>query len=117
MSGRAAVPNTLTSVPQAGSWLFPLGKLLATSDKNTKQYPPIGELIAKAKAAQLDGLDLHYGFPIDADFVKQVHNAGLKLYVWTVDDPAIATRLAAAGVDGITTNRPEWLRQQLAQGK
>jgi glycerophosphoryl diester phosphodiesterase len=35
------------------------------------------------------------------------------LYVWTVDSPAQARRLASAGVDGITTNRPAWLRQKL----
>ena len=37
----------------------------------------------------------------------------LKLLVWTVDDPVVAKRLAKAGVDGITTNRPRWLREQL----
>ena len=45
--------------------------------------------------------------------VKQIRKAGLKLYIWTVDDPAVALRLAGAGVDGITTNRPKWLREQL----
>ncbi len=86
---------------------------LAGKDK-TKKYPPIEELIQKAKAANLDGLDLESGFPIDKAFVQKVHQAGLKLYAWTVDDPAVAQREAAAGVDGITTNRPGWLREQFA---
>jgi glycerophosphoryl diester phosphodiesterase len=30
-----------------------------------------------------------------------------------VDDTAVAQKLNAAGVDGITTNRPGWLREQL----
>ncbi len=85
---------------------------LVSSDKKTKEFPPVDELIAKATAAKLDGLDLNFGFPIDAEFVRKVHAAGLKLYVWTVDDPEIARRQAAAGVDGITTNRPEWLRRE-----
>jgi glycerophosphoryl diester phosphodiesterase len=80
----------------------------------TKKYPPLEELIEKAKAANLDGLDLESGFPIDAAFVQKVHDAGLKLYTWTVDDPELARKEAAAGVEGITTNRPGWLRQQLA---
>lgn len=88
---------------------------LVTRDKETKTYPPVEELIRKANAARLDGLDLEWGFPIDAEFVRRVHNAGLKLYTWTVDDPAVAKREAVAGVDGITTNRPGWLRQQLAE--
>jgi glycerophosphoryl diester phosphodiesterase len=72
-------------------------------------------LIEKAKAANLDGLDLDYKFPIDAAFAQKVKGAGLKLYAWTVDDPEKAHSLAKAGVDGITTNRPAWLREQMKQ--
>jgi glycerophosphoryl diester phosphodiesterase len=82
-------------------------------DKVTNEYPKLDELILKAKAAKLDGLDLEWKFPIDKDFVKKVHKAGLKLYTWTVDDPEVAKQEVAVGVDGITTNRPEFLRQQL----
>jgi glycerophosphoryl diester phosphodiesterase len=87
---------------------------LASGNSKTKQHPPIEELILKAKAAKLDGLDLSSDFPIDAAFVESVHKAGLKLYTWTVDDPEVARQEAAAGVDGITTNRAGWLREQLA---
>ncbi len=87
---------------------------LASGNSKTKKFPPVEELIQKATAAKLDGLDLEAGFPIDREFVTKVHQAGLKLYTWTVDDPAVARREAAAGVDGITTNRPGWLREQLA---
>lgn len=90
------------------SWLASYEK-----DKATGKLPDIDELIRKAKAAGLDGLDLHFKFPIDTAFVKKVHAAGLKLYTWTVDDPAVARQHVAAGVDGITTNRPQWLRDQL----
>jgi glycerophosphoryl diester phosphodiesterase len=87
---------------------------LVSNDKKTKKYPPVEGLIKKTKAANLDGLDLESGFPIDSDFVRKVHDAGLKLYTWTVDDPEVARKEAAAGVEGITTNRPGWLREQLA---
>jgi glycerophosphoryl diester phosphodiesterase len=76
--------------------------------------PSVDELIQKAKAAHLDALDLNSRFPIDSAFVKKVHAAGLKLYTWTVDETAIARAEVEAGVDGITTNRPGWLREQLA---
>ena len=55
-----------------------------------KENPSVEELISKVKAAKLDGLDLHYDFPIDSGFVSKVHAAGLKLYTWTVDDPTVA---------------------------
>ena len=86
---------------------------LASASGKPKRFPPVEELIQKATAAGLDGLDLEAGFPIDQHFVQKVHQAGLKIYTWTVDDPAGARKEAAAGVDGITTNRPGWLREQL----
>jgi glycerophosphoryl diester phosphodiesterase len=82
-------------------------------DKETGKWPTVEGMIAKAKAAGLDGLDLDYKFPIDAAFVKQVKEAGLKLYTWTVDDAWVAQKLVAAGVDGITTNRAGWMREQV----
>jgi glycerophosphoryl diester phosphodiesterase len=76
--------------------------------------PAVEDLIRQAKSAGLDGLDLNFKFRIDADFVQKIHAAGLKLYTWTVDDPVVARAQVAASVDGITTNRPGWLREQLA---
>jgi len=87
-------------------------------DKETKKVTPtVDELIAKAKQLKADGLDLSYNGPIDADFVRKVKDAGLELYVWTVDDLDVAKRLVEAGVDGITTNKPQWLEQQLKAAK
>ncbi len=89
---------------------------LVSPDKKDKTKPTLEEMIEKAKAAGLDGLDLDFHFPIDQAFVRKVHGAGLKLYTWTVDDPQVAGKHAAAGVDGTTPNRPLWLREQLASG-
>jgi glycerophosphoryl diester phosphodiesterase len=78
--------------------------------------PRVETLIEKAKAAGLDGLDVGARGPVNAEFARLVHAAGLKLYIWTVDTPAKALRLVKAGVDGITTNRPGWLRERLPPG-
>ncbi len=40
-------------------------------------------------------------------FIAYVHRAGLPLNVWTVDTPADIRRLAAWGVDGIISDRPD----------
>ncbi|WP_158267545.1 glycerophosphodiester phosphodiesterase [Adhaeribacter arboris] len=37
-------------------------------------------------------------------FVKLVHNAGFKTFVWTADDPSEINKLVDRGVDGIITN-------------
>jgi glycerophosphoryl diester phosphodiesterase len=79
-----------------------------------KKLPSAEELIAKATAIGADGLDLSASDVLDEDFARKVRTAGLKFYVWTVNDLALARRMAEIGVDGITTDRPGWLREQLA---
>ncbi len=70
-------------------------------------------LLARCRAAGFDGLDLHFDWPMTKEFVAEVKAAGMKLVAWTVDDATVAKRLAEAGVDGITTNKPKWLRGKI----
>jgi glycerophosphoryl diester phosphodiesterase len=38
--------------------------------------------------------------------VQRAHDRGLRVFTWTLDDPDVARKLAAWGVDGIITNEP-----------
>ncbi len=80
-----------------------------------RENTPASALASRARAGGLDGLNLDRHFPLDAAFVSTLHEARLQVHVWTVDDPAAARRLAAAGVDSLTTNRPGWLRERLSE--
>jgi glycerophosphoryl diester phosphodiesterase len=94
---------------------LPVFWLLSPPSKDPKKpSPDFDEAFAQAKAAKLDGLDVNFKFPMDAAKVKQLKAAGLQLHVWTVDDPVVAKEWIGYGVDGITTNRAGWLREQLA---
>lgn len=85
--------------------------------KETDEWIPHDpSLVQQARDKGLDGLDVHYA-GVTKEFARAVKAAGLKLYVWTVDDPKEAARLVKLGVDGITTNRPDWLREQLKSGR
>ncbi len=86
--------------------MYWLGNLAAES------APALEQWIRRACEAHLTGLDLHAGMEITAEAVERMQAAGLKVYVWTVDDPARARELVAAGVDGITSNRAAWLRKE-----
>ncbi|UCM60648.1 glycerophosphodiester phosphodiesterase [Aeromonas hydrophila] len=44
---------------------------------------------------------------VDQSLVQDAHKRGLKVLVYTVDEPADQAMLAAIGVDGIFTNRPD----------
>lgn len=50
---------------------------------------------------------------VDEDRVRMWHRRGLRVNVWTVDDPAEQRYLATIGVDGIITNRPRETRIML----
>ena len=82
-------------------------------NKDTEQWIPHDPKLARmARSKGLDGLDVHYA-GVTKEFARAVKDSGQRLYVWTVDDPEEAARLVRLGVDGITTNRPGWLREQL----
>jgi glycerophosphoryl diester phosphodiesterase len=43
--------------------------------------------------------------------VKEAQSLGLKVVVWTVNDPADMRRMIEWGVDGIISDRPDLLRK------
>lgn len=51
---------------------------------------------------------------VTADLVADAHGRGMAVHAWTVDEPDLVRRLAAAGVDGIITNVPDVALRALA---
>jgi glycerophosphoryl diester phosphodiesterase len=51
---------------------------------------------------------------VDAALVDAVHAADCTIIAWTVDNPRKARALAALGVDGLCTNKPDVIRQALS---
>jgi len=72
---------------------------------------------AYAVARGHDALHPHHSLlgrlPTARNIVAMVHQAGLEMNVWTVNDPERMRELAAAGVDGIMTDDPERLKKVL----
>ena len=52
---------------------------------------------------------------VDRRFVDRAHRLGIKVHVWTIDDPDEMRRLLDLGADGIMTDRPTVLRQVLEE--
>lgn len=67
-------------------------------------------VIANALNAGLDFIDWGDGSSINPSTIDLVHNAGLEMHVWTVNNLARMQQLIDLGVDGITTDDPEGLR-------
>jgi glycerophosphoryl diester phosphodiesterase len=61
-----------------------------------------------ARRARVGALTLEHPLATP-ETVRACQHAGLRVLVWTVDDPVHMRALRAAGVDGITTNRVDLL--------
>ena len=77
-----------------------------------KPLPHDTEMITKALDHNINGLSAQYA-GITENFAEMVISSGLKLYSWTVNRHKEAVRLLKLGVDGIITDRPEWILNKL----
>ncbi|SMO52597.1 glycerophosphodiester phosphodiesterase family protein [Fodinibius sediminis] len=87
----------------------------APRDADTGEYQAIStNLLDQVRKHNLDGLDVHYQ-GVTPELVEASHQAGFKIFVWTVNDSADITAMAEQGVDGITTDRVIRARQALGK--
>jgi glycerophosphoryl diester phosphodiesterase len=97
-----AAAEAKAAMPWLQVYLLASGK-----DKQKRSRNDLSQLIASAKADHLDGLNL------GAEMVKQIRDAGLGVFVWTINNPQKAKQLATLGVDGITTDDPVMVRDAI----
>lgn len=64
--------------------------------------------IPVAKELRAVAINPHFS-TLDQENVAQIHGEGLKIFPWTVNEPADIQRMKELGVDGIITNFPERL--------
>lgn len=65
-----------------------------------------------AKAIKLRAFSLNLGLPmVDPELIQRIHAAGLRVYVYTVDNMADIRRMMADQVDGVFTNYPDRVLQ------
>lgn len=52
---------------------------------------------------------------LTSTMVSQAHNAGIKINPWLINDPVAYDRVSALGVDGITSNWPDYATKQMCR--
>jgi glycerophosphoryl diester phosphodiesterase len=52
---------------------------------------------------------------VDPAFLQAAHQLGMEVHVWTINDRAEMRELLDMGVDGLVTDRPDLLRELLAE--
>ena len=77
----------------------------------TGEQQAASEMVDKVVSAGVDGLDVHHEL-ISEELMNQARSKDMDVYVWTVNDAERAAKLAGKyGVDGITTDYPDRIRQ------
>ena len=89
--------------------------LYGFSDREATRYrvQEPGDLLDRVRKAGLDGLDVRHDGPWVEVLAESLRATELSLFVYTVNDPNRARQLRDLGVDGITTDRPAYLRKAL----
>lgn len=76
-------------------------------------------LLLSVYAGDLNSLDVDFlainGKFASRSFVRQAHEAGKEVYVWTINDAATMSQMLNRGVDGLLTDRPELAKRVLAE--
>lgn len=89
-------------------------KSFRQNDETGEWIPSMEELIAQTKEANLDGVNMSFRGPATMqEEVDKIREAGLGYYVWTVNNIQDAELAVELGVDGLTTDRPVWVKKQL----
>lgn len=77
---------------------------------------PLKKIVPEAR--RLEAVSIHFPSKrVTPELVQQTHQAGFKVYVYTVNDPAQMTSLIDFGVDGLFTNYPDRLAEILSKKK
>jgi len=107
----------LETISLVKKWLPDFESYWIIEKKSILRKFNIEDIILMCKSSKLDGLDMKEGKYLNKELIQIVKNYGLMIYTWTVDDPLRAKQLYFDGLDGITTNRAFWLRNQLKDNK
>lgn len=107
----AVVKQARRMMPQyKANWLTSYKQ---NSDKS-QWKPTTDEVLASLKRTAATGLGTNGNTEvIDDVFFKRVVDQGFEFHVWTVNDVAVARRFAQLGVDSITTDKPQLIRESI----
>jgi len=94
-----------------------LGALGPLSSRNGKKLTEAEKMLDAtwiAEAAKAGARAIGWSRLVTADAVRQAHAQGLKVWIYTIDDPAQANQLLDMGVDGIISNNTPLIWRTLA---
>ena len=102
LSVQRSFDNILAYKPEGSPW---------TAGFQHRDYGSIPKMVKAAGG----GTWAPYFGDLNETTLREAHDLGLKVVVWTVNDPAQIKKMLDLGVDGITSDRPDLVRQAMAE--
>jgi glycerophosphoryl diester phosphodiesterase len=75
-------------------------------------FPSLNRMLNEVIIDKLDGMDISLVPAVDKSYIKRIKDRGLIIYFWTINNSKQVEFLVDAGVDAISTDRPDWLKRQ-----
>lgn len=94
-----------------------LGALGPAGSKNGRKLEDAEKALNRAWLEEIRDLGARvavWNRQVDAEAVRIAHSLGLRVWVYTINEPDVAARLLADGVDGIITDNPALIWRALA---
>ena len=98
--------DTMCPGPAAGKRDVPAKDCPASSWTGSLQFRDYGSVPKMVKAAGGRVWSPRYQ-DVDEAVLREAHALGLRVIVWTVNDPAVISQMLELGVDGIISDRPD----------
>jgi len=83
--------------------------------ENGSVEPTTEAALSTLRRINADGISTKAHEMLDEKYISTIRKAGFEYHVWTIDDSSTARRFTDMGVLSITTNKPQYIREQLAQ--
>jgi glycerophosphoryl diester phosphodiesterase len=102
-----------------GSWLRALREIVGPRLCTALSWRDLARFASRPRGSYGDAGFAHVPLRLGRvpifrdDLVARAHDTGVRLIVWTVNEPDTMHRLLDNGVDGIITDRPDLLREVL----
>ena len=114
--------HRVCAAAQWDSWMAELHDLAGDSLTTALSWRALTHLKMTTKPVRVTNASIQFAHvplrigrvPVFADdLMHRAHDAGIRVIVWTVNEPTTMHRLLDRGVDGIITDRPDLLREVL----
>ncbi len=86
--------------------------LLIDLERHFGRFPDAAETAALMRESGCTGVSFKATESAGPEFVKSLHDAGMRVVVWGVSSDALGLRMAEAGVDALTCNHAVALREK-----